>query len=845
MDTTGLHEIALDFCNCEHRQPQFIQLLRFGWFPATVGFPHTASTLRLLKFFQMLSFESKASAYEFYQTLSRLTDNTGTKIPRDRYRTLLRIIREYRHIKMLKRAGRGHSVGGAAGTTQGECAVICPACPHPGINLPNGWEKAPENMRFLYTLFLAIDANFRLKRKMVSSHASDPSLSHGWSYFVEENDFKDFLAEYGPIIVQAPSTCSNHNAVNKNNGEAGFAATGAGCVDDARHDMKRPCAVGDLQKGERYINMDYLFCSTLRDNDLVEVVVSYDIACQWSINLWERFEKYPSWMHVDPNGKKTFRYLVPKFHLPAHVKKCQTKYSFNYNPNVGRTEGEGVERGWSHINPVATSTREMGPGARRDTLDDHFGDWNWVKTTKMVPEMVEHSQNHMTFSASLPPDDVAQWAKELSDWEQDHNNENPYEARSKAMSQDAVRRKLAESEEKELQAGTGFTMHENTSASQLITIGLSLEDEQYLLRREAQSLGTHTTDNQQAKLKLQSNASFRKIKSWIQIQQLYVPVLGLIRARESQKAETEPKPQDIRLYLPSSMPRTTPCDDRLRNIEWELRKSQCIDALDDLRESLRLKSHIIIYKSKNWRGQQANTRAQKIISRNQINIEKAAYTYRLARDALARLAPILEIVGWEGQFPRLREDDIKTLEADSQKTRKEMKNNKVGEGRRKMSWIWTQPGVGGDMTEDERLHESKCFKRMEAGLRIEWCKGKARQDRWKEEVQLLLEEKRRILEFFEWRVQDWEEKGRDKGEWMLPGVAKDDPSIDGRRAYAKEQANQFRQMQSYCVGLWKDIDSFVVNEGKDKGLVLREANADDDADDDDYIPPPPLYREDD
>lgn len=52
-------------------------------------------------------------------------------------------------------------------------------------------------------------------------------------------------------------------------------------------------------------------------------------------------------------------------------------------PGVGRTDGEAPERGWSHINPVATSTREMGPGSRRDTLDDHFSDWNWKKTTGM------------------------------------------------------------------------------------------------------------------------------------------------------------------------------------------------------------------------------------------------------------------------------------------------------------------------------------------------------------------------------------------------------------------------------------------------------------------------------
>ena len=35
-------------------------------------------------------------------------------------------------------------------------------------------------MRYLYALFLALDANFRLKRKNVSSDEADPGLSKGW-----------------------------------------------------------------------------------------------------------------------------------------------------------------------------------------------------------------------------------------------------------------------------------------------------------------------------------------------------------------------------------------------------------------------------------------------------------------------------------------------------------------------------------------------------------------------------------------------------------------------------------------------------------------------------------------
>jgi hypothetical protein len=61
--------------------------------------------------------------------------------------------------------------------------------------------------RWLYALFLAIDANFRLKRKLVSNNARDPGLSKGWAYFVEEYEYKEFLRERidMPQEVSTPS----------------------------------------------------------------------------------------------------------------------------------------------------------------------------------------------------------------------------------------------------------------------------------------------------------------------------------------------------------------------------------------------------------------------------------------------------------------------------------------------------------------------------------------------------------------------------------------------------------------------------------------------------------------
>jgi hypothetical protein len=62
----------------------------------------------------------------------------------DRYEAFMRMVREWRHLKMLKRAGRGHDPSGVENTKRGECAVLCPACPQPNKNLPDDWQTAPK-----------------------------------------------------------------------------------------------------------------------------------------------------------------------------------------------------------------------------------------------------------------------------------------------------------------------------------------------------------------------------------------------------------------------------------------------------------------------------------------------------------------------------------------------------------------------------------------------------------------------------------------------------------------------------------------------------------------------------
>ncbi|KAG1820913.1 uncharacterized protein BJ212DRAFT_1550103 [Suillus subaureus] len=340
----GIHEVTLDF--------------------STTTNPCTTATFGVLEHYHLLSFESKVSAYEFYHSLAWHSNNTGLIPIRDCYALFMHMIHKWRHLQQLWHAGRGHDPNGINATQEGELTVLCLACPQPGRNLLEGWENH-------YTLFIAVDANFWLKRKAISSDQVDPGLNVGWAYFVKEQQYKSHLNDH-VLQQQEHSSYVSHNAINiaDMKSSCGLAAAG------------HPNSVGDLQKGERYINMEYLILSTLACSPVPVLNVSYDIACQWSKNFWARMETMLTHLHL-PCENLNIHYFVPKFHIGAHIEECQITFSWNFGKFVGQTDGEAPEQGWVNINQVASSTKEMGPGTWHNTLDDYFSDWNWKKITAL------------------------------------------------------------------------------------------------------------------------------------------------------------------------------------------------------------------------------------------------------------------------------------------------------------------------------------------------------------------------------------------------------------------------------------------------------------------------------
>ncbi|KAI6024028.1 hypothetical protein BKA83DRAFT_106314 [Pisolithus microcarpus] len=196
IDVNGIHVVNVNFCSCEQCASHRQQLLQCGWYPSTVCNPQTACTRRVLDHFLQLTWSSKVSAYEYYHMLEHLTDTTGINLLKSQYHTFLCMIHQFCHMKLFKRAGRASEWDGISTTKPGGLAVVCPACPQPGMNLPDNWKNAGPSKKFLYSLIIAIDANFWLKNHACSSGDRDPGVHTGLAYLVANGPYNKHVLQF-------------------------------------------------------------------------------------------------------------------------------------------------------------------------------------------------------------------------------------------------------------------------------------------------------------------------------------------------------------------------------------------------------------------------------------------------------------------------------------------------------------------------------------------------------------------------------------------------------------------------------------------------------------------------
>jgi len=150
----------------------------------------------------------------------------------------------------------------------------------------------------------------------------------------------------------------------------------------------------------RYASVDFALALALRQRssgdpasllraqeDDVDKVTSYDSACQFAIHAADRFDSF--FPELASLVRRT-RWAVPALHIQGHKDACMYLYSTAYMDCVGHFHGETAEQLWPEANQVGAHVKQMNNGHRQDTLNDHYGDWNWKKTMNQCGWRILH-----------------------------------------------------------------------------------------------------------------------------------------------------------------------------------------------------------------------------------------------------------------------------------------------------------------------------------------------------------------------------------------------------------------------------------------------------------------------
>ncbi|KAJ7444055.1 hypothetical protein B0H11DRAFT_1931229 [Mycena galericulata] len=626
----------------------------------------------------------------------------------------------------------------------------------------------------------------------------------GWGAFVEPKGYRTHLRKY--VAEKDISTCIVFAALmqKETRNTTGLRVSGVGGCVCARHECMRPNGLGDLQKGERYANMDYIVMSALRGFDLKELAISYDIACQWQKNLRERLARLPPELILDLDNI-FLQCGLPIWHASAHNKACANENALNFLIGLAKSDGEGVERLWADLNRAALHTKDMSLGNRADTVEDKVDSHNFLKNLgvvdilrrKLVVAIAERATQVASFkeiNKTIKPEVRAEWQKQIDAFVVDHSQPNPYVLSTQDGPSEAdIRLELRKEEAKE--AASGAAPLHGTSATAFLAAGLQLEDSQRRIRAEL-AAGTITADRE-GKTNEHRIAFLAKLRKFRELQRVYTP--GAIRAvlvEEAQRDQDLPpvKAEEIRLYLPSQLPeaeRLNGCQRGVPEMEARLREAQCTDALVQIRARLYAKGHLITFRNENLTGQVQTTRSQTLIAHVGARVAATQRKYNDAREALLTLrgsdyAPHLKKInnsdltldGEERENDAQARDKLARIAVGSHghPARNAPAKNKV------LSWIWTARGALDD--NEKELHES---------LRVEWSRAKARKTRWEEEVMLLREEMRRVVRYLEWQSAWWESQA------AVP-ESRNDISLEtqhGMAAYARKQARVYGDLAAF------------------------------------------------
>ncbi|KAJ7652290.1 hypothetical protein B0H17DRAFT_1163665 [Mycena rosella] len=823
VDANGIHSSRLAFCGCQEQPPNKIkQLMRSRLFPATTRDPHTAFTVNMLKQFQLHNLESKKAAYDYLGAIRRLSDNSFTADVPNPYAAFLCVVRVFNFLTLKKRTGQFHGIDSILShRPSGNLLVWCPACPEPGFNSDPNCPKTPHDLRYDCILGLGthlnqsqrtLDGNFQCNQFNKNTDPNDISLCAGKGYFPPDSEYKKYLA--GIPVSKEKSTCNYLNAVNKQDKKKfkNMAVTGTvNC--QCSHVCVLSCV--DLYHGERFANTDKALAMELKQHkpsdsfqvkwrfevDDVDEVTTYDIACEYFINLEARIQT--SFPELVPFIKR-MRWGVPALHVQGHQESCTYRFGTAYMECVGHFHGESAEQYWPEANQLGPHVRQMNNGHRQHTMINHHGDWNYKKTMGMAVSLADDIQearakyiekrNHFIGLSASFSDRVESWQK-MPRQSSKSGKEIPSVYRhntTKVPSQQAIYQKMLNDEKM-----FASSMVARNKVARFLDEGLKIQEFQRKIRNLSAVTEDHDLASRRKEITLRTSKIQNRIAEWRKTQKQLMPRVG---DKVVAQALIATPVQNEKLFLPSDFPSEVERQEldlvSLAVEEGRWREGQAFDCLRSIQNIVKTLTALRNRKIKNERYQKQNSRAGDNIEDTVNRRNEQMEAYEAARQGLIAL-------NMGSNFPHLTEPDlymksvqqkrrISSLTAqdsagdslfsgtqmDKRKSgprvRKEPKNQpKPVADKRPEGWLW-QLGKLSKMTSAEMDEWSS------EGDRVQWFRAEAEMQRWQEQGEQKLGEVLRTNRSFLKMQQTWKK------------LACRSP-LAGHQAYANQKAAMYRE----------------------------------------------------
>ncbi|KAN0131064.1 hypothetical protein V8E53_011197 [Lactarius tabidus] len=378
---SGIFALEVLYCICPNAVETHEQLFNAGLFPSSFKQIETVFTFTVLDDFLADNLECKTTAQQYYSKLQSITNRMFPDSVPNLYKQLLRASRQWRDIWNRMNSGFGHE-GGLS--EDGTMAIFCPACPQPGVNLPDDWRTRYTPTQLIRTFIM--DGNFSAEHMKCRSGEQDTPLSSGMAFMTSPDPYIKHLNS-GKEITQV-STCNTYKAIElANSSRPHLDVTGIGAT-ACCHGFFVPTSVVDFQKGERQINMDYSLCKALSYNmeSIPVALVMYDIMCQYKVHLKERVERSPELSIPDSLELRTG---IGLFHIHGHQDSCLPRFSPSYIPGAKQVDGEIIETLWAPLNNISRSIRGMSLPHCQEVLDAHMNHSNWKKMVRIGPSLSE------------------------------------------------------------------------------------------------------------------------------------------------------------------------------------------------------------------------------------------------------------------------------------------------------------------------------------------------------------------------------------------------------------------------------------------------------------------------